>query len=97
MKKLLFAALLFVSPVAMADSTPAGHEKDGGKPEMSFEQRKAKVLERMSARQAEMQKKMQDRLGCVQASTTPDALKACFPNRKERHEGKSDGDDGEHK
>lgn len=73
-------AVLMSAPAAHAENAapaaPAGAEKEAIKPE-DFAARKAKVLEHMAKREAEGQK----RKACVEAATTPEALKACFPNR----------------
>jgi hypothetical protein len=54
---------------AAAAMAPADNGK-AGKSEENFAERKAKVLERIGKREA-----------CVEAATTPEAMKACFPNR----------------
>lgn len=91
MKNLLFIALLFASTAAFAadssvatpPATPPGKSAgdNSERPKMSFEEKKAKVLERLNKREA-----------CVNAATTPEALKACMPHRgKHRGEGRGEG------
>jgi hypothetical protein len=63
-------------PVTGTGAPPAaaGNAEQKGE---KFDERKAKILSRMSEHQAEFQK----RQACVQAATDKDSLKACFPNR----------------
>jgi hypothetical protein len=83
MKKLLMIALLCVSTAAIAEDGKTNPGNNGGKkPEMSFEQRKANILQRLQKKEA-----------CVQAATSRETLQSCFPRWKERHEGKG-GDEG---
>jgi hypothetical protein len=103
MKKLLFIALLCMSTAAMAEdasapATPATPAAASGgnadKPKMTFEEHKAKVLDRIGKGIA----KMQEKQSCVQAATTPEALKTCLPRMGEgkwRHKGDKDND-GDH-
>ena len=95
MKKLLFVAFLLTSGAAMAQTAPAPSTTPAtGVPsaqhEEKFEERKARILDHISKHLAEIQK----RQACVQAATTPKALKACLPERKHEHgDGDRDHDD----
>lgn len=80
------AAPSSAAPTATATATaPAKGEK--------FDARKAKVLQRLEKRAAEVQQKQ----ACVQAATTKEALQACFPNRGKKggHKGGGFGMDKE--
>jgi len=103
MKKTFIAAglaLVLAGPAFAEDAAVPPMEKGEKRQEhreMKFDERKAKILEHMSARIAEMQK----RQSCVQAAATPEALKACMPEgyRKRRHGGPgggNEGDEGKH-
>ncbi len=93
MKKLLFAAILFVSTPAMAmdpatpvaPATPTATSpdqgnfylsKDSDRPEINFEERKARMLKNMDNRIADMQK----RQTCVKAAKDPEVMRTCFSN-----------------
>ena len=91
MKNTAFKKQIFVLPLLAVLSTPvhaedvpaAAGEGAKARPEMSaekFAERKAEILKRMDERAA----KIQERKACVTAATTPEALKACRP---ERHDG----------
>lgn len=80
MRTMLFIALLFASTAAVAQA-PAPAEGPEGKPrqEMSFEDKKAHIL-----------KKMTERRACVEAAKDKEALQACMPKRhawKGKHKG----------
>ena len=94
-KQLLMTAALIatMSTAAMAQGTaPAAKmapsaattadQDHKAKKEQKFEERKTKILQRLGERADKIQKKQ----ACVQAATTPDALKACFPKMGERGE-----------
>jgi hypothetical protein len=94
MKNFLFIALLFASTAAFAaegsvatpPSTPLGQSAGNGeRPKMNFDERKAKILARIHEKEA-----------CVNAATTPEALKACMPHRGEHRGqwGKGEGKGG---
>jgi len=88
-KKFLFIALLFASTAAMAEGASAGDHpgKKGemaAKPEMSFEEHKAKVLQRITTHIA----KAQERQACVQAASDREALRACMPEGWGQGKGK---------
>ena len=98
MKQFLMTTALVavMSTAALANTTtaPAGKDDKGQQTQQKFDERKAKVLKKMGEHLA----KMQEKQACVQTATTPDAMKACFPNRgewKERHEhgAESEGSD----
>ena len=84
MKKLLFAALLLVCTPAMAEAPPpaapppAATGGEGVRPEINFEEHKAKMLEFMSNQIARFEKGK----ACIQAAENPEALKACRPEGK---------------
>ena len=98
MKKLLIIAMLLASTAAYADNSvaqpggtpPAAGSGQSGGPEKGerFDQMKARVLERIQKHLAEVQQKQ----SCVQAATTPEALKACLPHMGERREGGEGGE-----
>ncbi|TAL34523.1 MAG: hypothetical protein EPN97_08375 [Alphaproteobacteria bacterium] len=92
MKNLLFIALLFASTAAFADNSvatpsvsPPGQSAGSAPPQKAerFEEMKAKALERIQQHLA----KLQEKQACVQAATTPEALKICLPKMGE-HRGK---------
>ncbi|MCK4945751.1 MAG: hypothetical protein KAS59_05770 [Alphaproteobacteria bacterium] len=93
MKKLLFAAILFVSTPAMAidpatpvtPATPTATSPDQGnfyrlgdsdRPEINFEESKARMLKNMDNRIADMQK----RQTCIKAAENPEVMRTCFSN-----------------
>ena len=83
------------APAAPAASAPAAApvtQKNKGKEkhEMKFEERKAKALQHLEKRAAEVQQKQ----ACVQASTDSKSLESCFPNREkwEERERKEHGE-----
>lgn len=85
MRNLLFIALLFASTAAFAaegsvatpPSTPPGQSAGNGeRPKMNFDERKAKILAKIHEREA-----------CVNAATSPEALKACRPHNDGEHRG----------
>jgi Flp pilus assembly protein CpaB len=107
MKHILSAAVVIAGlsgAVAMAESSaPATAPAAATTPdkeqkrEENFAEHKAKALERLEKRAAAVQEKKT----CVQAATTPDALKACFPNRGKwqhgegkKHKGEGKPDEG---
>jgi len=84
------AIITAMTTTAMAENTASAPAGKGNKAqhELSFEQRKAKTLERISNRIAQMQKKQ----ACIQAAASHEAMQACFPNMGKRggHGPKSD-------
>lgn len=90
MYKILFAALLMCSTAAFAEEPKGPPPGDGGgaqmereaRPQMSFEERKKKALERIAKHKA----KLAEKEACVNAAADGEALKACFPHHK-RGEG----------
>lgn len=78
------------APAANADKPAATAPAPGGaeKKAENFADRKTKILEHMTKREEEFKK----RQACVQAATSGEALKACFPNRG--HWGKKGGKGG---
>jgi hypothetical protein len=82
-KYFLMTAAIVVATSSVAVAMPEGKPMTGGNgKEMTFEERKAKTLEHMSKRMDAMQKKQ----ACVQAASTQEAMKACFPNMGKRGE-----------
>lgn len=80
MYKMLFAAMLLSSSVAFAEGPPAEGGPGGPDPaamQQKFQEKKAQVSAKISERIAEMQK----RKACVDGASTPETLKACFPDR----------------
>jgi hypothetical protein len=69
------------APAAMADSTTAG-QNGKAQHEQKFGERKAKILQRLEKRAAEIQQKQ----SCVQAATDHKSLKSCLPNMGKRGE-----------
>ena len=85
MKKLLFAALLFVCTPAMAEAPPppttpppAAAGGEGVRPEINFEEHKARKLKIMDEHIASIQK----RQACVKAAENLETMRDCFPKRK---------------
>lgn len=89
MKTSTFKKLLFVLPVltllatpVWAEDAPAGGGEGQPRKEFSaekFAERKSEILKKMDERIA----KIQARKSCVSAATTPEALKACRPERSD--------------
>jgi len=63
-------------PMAAHGATPGAPCMGMQHYEERFEERKARILDRLSKRAAEIQGKQ----SCVQAAANPEALKACFPH-----------------
>lgn len=85
MKTLLFAALLFICTPAVAEAPPpptapppTATNEEGVKPEIKFEEHKAKMLEFMDEQIARIEKGK----ACIQAAENPEAVRACRPDGK---------------
>lgn len=99
MKKIVLLAALSLAVMAPAVAwsqngpggnggpPPQGAGPQGGSPDgeggQNFQQRKAELIKRIS-----------DRLACVQAASTPEAMRACMPGRPGGPGGEGPGGQG---
>lgn len=81
MYKMLFAAILLSSTVALAEGPPAEGGPDPAARAEKFQERKAEILKKIEAHKA-----------CVSAASTPEALRDC---RSKLGKGKHKRGDGE--
>jgi hypothetical protein len=82
MKKFILIAFLLTSTAAVAQEAPSV-PATGGPAEKTFQERKAKALDYVGQRLAEMQK----RHDCIEAASTPESLDDCFFYKPEAHTG----------